>query len=156
MLETLRLDIAQVSLSFGIGNKKSANDTGYTCARWHSRVNEFIQLIAKVTNLMCMFCCTYSSGHFYLQSPVASPVVFALDFEATPSEYLVYEGVFTDVAVGRLMTGESREISMLLCFLSCGRYEICAQVRGVDSPETDGRLAKTFTTVIVESDVEMS
>ena len=86
----------------------------------------------------------------------ASPVVFTLDFEATPTEYLVYEGVFTDVAIGRLKGGESREVSTPLCFLSCGRYEISAQVRGVDNSKTEGRLAKTYISVIVKNDIETS
>jgi len=57
MLETLRLDLARVSLYFDPEDKISTNHLGHTGAQWYPRVNEFVQLRAKVTNLICMFCC---------------------------------------------------------------------------------------------------
>lgn len=78
--------------------------------------------------------------------------MFTLDFEATPAEFLVYDGVFTDLALGRLKSGESQEISTSLCFLACGQFELSAQVRIVGSLETEGRVARTHITAIVTDD----
>jgi hypothetical protein len=78
----------------------------------------------------------------------ACPIVFTLDIDVSPAEYLVYEGVFTDLPVGCLKSGETREFSMFLCFLSYGRFEISGQVRGV-SPEAEGRIARTHMTAVV-------
>jgi hypothetical protein len=83
-----------------------------------------------------------------IQMSLAYPIVFTLDLEVSPSEYLVYEGVFTDLPVGCLGSGGTREISVSLCFLSCGHFEISGQVRGV-GPETDGRIARTHITAVV-------
>jgi len=82
------------------------------------------------------------------QVSLAYAIVFALDLEVSPSEYLVYEGVFTDLPVGRLEGGETREISVSLCFLSCGRFEISGQVRRV-GPDVEGRTVRTHMTAIV-------
>ena len=82
------------------------------------------------------------------QISLAYPIVFTLDLEVSPSEYLVYEGVFTDIPVGCLGSGEIRGISVSLCFLSCGRFEISGQVRGLGS-ETEGRIARTHMTAVV-------
>lgn len=76
------------------------------------------------------------------------PIVFTLDIEVSPAEYLVYEGVLTDLPLGRLKTGESKEFKVFLCFLSCGRFEISGQVRGV-GPEAEGRVARTHMTAMV-------
>jgi len=83
---------------------------------------------------------------------IALPVVFTLDLEASPSEYLIYEGVLTELAVGRLNSGETREISTSVCFLACGRFELSAQVRGFGNSETERRGARTHITAIVTED----
>lgn len=79
---------------------------------------------------------------------LAYPIVVTLDLEVSPAEYLVYEGVFTDLPVGGLQSGEARELSVSLCFLSCGQFEISGQVRGVGQ-EAEGRMARTHMTAIV-------
>ncbi|KAJ3516627.1 hypothetical protein NLJ89_g1004 [Agrocybe chaxingu] len=109
MLETFRLEVAHVSLVLDLEDNTPEN-RGRTGARQYPKANEFVQLKARVTNL------------------TSSPVVFTLDLEANPSEYLIYEGVLTDLPVGRLQSGEFREIVTSLCFLSSGHFELSAQV----------------------------
>ncbi|KAF9533009.1 TRAPP II complex [Crepidotus variabilis] len=135
MLETFRLEIAQVSLSLEReDNEEEEREISYTGAKQYLKPNEFVQLRAKVMNL-CSF-----------------PVVFTLDLEATPSEHLIYEGIFSELAIGRLQSGESKEISTTLCFLACGRFELSAKARGFGSSETEGRVARTHISAIVTED----
>ncbi|KAF8163323.1 TRAPP II complex [Crassisporium funariophilum] len=134
MLETLRLEIAKISMSLDFGDASSENEILRNGARHYPKPNEFVYLRTKVTN----------------QS--ASPVVFTLDLETNPSEYVVHEGVLTDLAVGRLKTGESREITTSLCFLASGRFDISALVRDFGSSEPDSRIARAHVTAIVVED----
>jgi hypothetical protein len=46
-----------------------------------------------------------------------------------PSEHIIYEGVLSDLPIGRLESGESREVETPLCFLSYGRFEVLAEIR---------------------------
>jgi hypothetical protein len=69
--------------------------------------------------------------------------------ETTPLEYVLHEGVLTDLPIGRLQSGESREITTSLCFLTAGRFEISAQVRGFGAFETDNRQTRTYITAVV-------
>lgn len=64
-----------------------------------------------------------------------------MDIEMEPSEHIVSEGVLSELAVGRLESGETREIDTAICFLSKGRFEISAEVRSYDTPWSDASRA---------------
>lgn len=53
MLETLRLEIARISLYLEPCDDDFLGEIGYAGARQYSKANEFVQLKAKVTNLSC-------------------------------------------------------------------------------------------------------
>ncbi|KAF8201813.1 transport protein particle complex subunit, partial [Pholiota molesta] len=131
MLEAFRLEIAHISLSIDCDEDNEITKGGL---RYYPKANEFVQLRTRVSNLM------------------PYPVVFTLDYEANPSEHLVFEGVLTDLPVGRLESGESREIVSSLCFLACGRFEILAKARSYGASEADSRVARTHAIAIVKGD----
>jgi hypothetical protein len=54
-----------------------------------------------------------------------------MSLSLSPSEHVLYEGVLSDVPVGRLESGKAREIEMGICFVSEGRFELHAEVRVV-------------------------
>jgi hypothetical protein len=56
-----------------------------------------------------------------------------------PAEHTVFEGVLTDIPLGRLDVGESREVETIVCFLSSGRFEIGADVRRLGTAEGGDR-----------------
>jgi len=76
-------------------------------------------------------------------------MVFTIDLEVNPPEYVIYEGVITDLAIGRLNNGECREVTTSLCFLASGRFDISAVVRCFGTSGMDSRTARAHTTVIV-------
>jgi hypothetical protein len=134
MLEVFRLEIAHVSLSLDSSGNLTEKDVARAGSRHHPKVNEFVQLRATITNL------------------TPSPLVFTMDLEASPSEYLIYEGVLTDLPVGRLESGESKEITTSICFLTSGHFEISGLIRGFGGTETDSRVARTHITAILRDD----
>ena len=60
-----------------------------------------------------------------------------MDLEMEPSEHIIYEGALSELVVGLLESGETREIEAAICFLSEGRFEISAEVRSHDAPPSD-------------------
>jgi hypothetical protein len=66
-----------------------------------------------------------------------------MDLELDPIESIVYEGILTDIALGRLEPGQVHEFSLGLCFLATGRFEISAQVRPFGVPHLEARVART-------------
>lgn len=150
MLEAFRLEVAHISLSINCDEDNENTEGGL---RYHPKANEFVQLRTRVSNLMRMYsyiCHNVDSAAD--QECAAYPVVFTLDYEANPSEHLVFEGVLTELPVGRLESGESREIVSSLCFLACGRFEILAKARSYGASEADSRVARTHVIAIVKGD----
>ena len=151
MLEAFRLEVAHISLSINCDDGSQADLTG-NGVRYYPKSNEFVQLRTQVTNMMrtCFpeFPCIHSN-----KEHAAYPVVFTIDYEANPSENLVYEGVLTDLPVGELQSGETREIVTSLCFLACGRFEILVKARSLSTLEADGRVARTHIIAIVKEDM---
>ncbi|PPQ83346.1 hypothetical protein CVT25_003985 [Psilocybe cyanescens] len=135
MLEVFRLEIARVSLSLGSNDDVTQKDVNRNGSRHYPKVNEFVELKATVVNL------------------TPSSLVFAMDLEANPSEYIIYEGVLTDLPVGRLESGESREITTSVCFLASGHFEISALVRGFGGATTDSRVARAHITAILKEEM---
>ena len=79
----------------------------------------------------------------------APSTVFTMDLNVNPSEYVIHEGVITDLAIGRLKHGESREVTTSLCFLASGRFDISAVVRCFGISGVDSRTARAHTMVVV-------
>lgn len=70
---------------------------------------------------------------------VASSLVLTADLGFDPAEHIIYEGVLSDLPVGHLQSGESREVETPLCFLSYGRFELAAEVRALDLSYAESR-----------------
>ncbi|KAF6765224.1 TRAPP II complex [Ephemerocybe angulata] len=123
MLETLRLEAAKVELA--LVSRESEEPISKVGGWYMPPPNEFVALRAQVQNL---------SG---------SPVVFTLDLQLDPVESIVYEGILSDIPLGRLEPDEVREFSLGVCFLSKGRFELSGQVRAFGVPHLEARVART-------------
>jgi trafficking protein particle complex subunit 9 len=80
----------------------------------------------------------------------ASSMILTMDLEVNPPEYVIHEGVITDLAIGRLKNGESQEVITSLCFLASGRFDIFAVVRCFGTSGVDSRTARAHTTAVVK------
>jgi hypothetical protein len=129
MLENFRLEIARISLSLDVTDDPQAIQN----STWqYPQPNEFVYLRVKVTNLS------------------ASSMILTMDLEVNPPEYVIHEGVITDLAIGRLNNGESREVITSLCFLASGRFDISAVVRCFGTSGVDNRTTRAHTTAVVK------
>ncbi|KAJ7155939.1 TRAPP II complex [Mycena crocata] len=120
MLETLRTETASIQMSLYRCEESDKVTVGSNGGKYHPPPNEFVYLRTKVTNLS-------------LRS-----LVFTVDFDLQSSKHIIMEGLLRDVPIGRLESGESREIETGLCFLAYGRYEISAEAKVVGSVENKG------------------
>lgn len=48
-----------------------------------------------------------------------------------PIQHLIYEGISSHIPIGRLATNEAYETEIPIAFISCGRFDIFADVRTV-------------------------
>jgi hypothetical protein len=49
-----------------------------------------------------------------------------------PNEHVLYDGVLSDIPVGKLESGEEREVEFGVCFVSEGRFDVRAEAWVVD------------------------
>lgn len=75
-----------------------------------------------------------------------------MDLTMEPAEHVIFEGVLAGLSLGRLESGESREVETPLCFLAYGRFEVVADVRtfGIAQPHNKAGLGQL--TAIVRPD----
>ncbi|RDB21392.1 hypothetical protein Hypma_011623 [Hypsizygus marmoreus] len=136
MLETLRMEnaLVQMSLVSYEGSSSAEKLVSQHEGKFYPHADEFVCLRTKITNLSL------------------SSLVFTMDLEMNPSEHVVHEGMLAELPVGRLESGESREVDISICFLAYGRFEISAEVRAFDSRQLDTRAGIGLLVAVVQGD----
>ncbi|ETW85889.1 hypothetical protein HETIRDRAFT_42700 [Heterobasidion irregulare TC 32-1] len=137
MLENLRTESARVSMCL-VCRDNALDDPWQTVdqkdSKFLPKAYDFVYLQIKVTNLSL------------------SPLVLTVDVLADPSDHVIQEGVMLDIPLGNLDSGESREIETALCFVSCGRFEITAEVRVMGLSRDEGKVGTGLLTAIVRDE----
>jgi hypothetical protein len=82
----------------------------------------------------------------------ASVLVLTIDYTLEPAEHVVHEGALSDIPLGRIASGESREVNLPVSFVAAGRFDIGAEVRVWDVHGEDGKAGKGKLTVDVSED----
>ncbi|KAH7103873.1 TRAPP II complex [Auriculariales sp. MPI-PUGE-AT-0066] len=77
------------------------------------KLNQFVSLRMQVQNLS------------------SAPLVLALSLALTPVDYVLVEGVLTDIPVGRVQSGETTTLDMGMCFVAAGSFDIAAEARSL-------------------------
>jgi len=68
-----------------------------------------------------------------------------------PEKYVIHQGVLQGIPLGEVLSGETRELEIAICFVSCGRFELRSQVEILGAPR--GELAGAgHVTVLVEDE----
>ncbi|KAA1471141.1 hypothetical protein DENSPDRAFT_775745 [Dentipellis sp. KUC8613] len=135
MLETLRTETVRVHLTLvrREGDEQSEWATvDKKQGNFLPKPYDYVYLRTRVTNLSL------------------APLVLTLDFGMEPSEYVIQEGILSDVPVGRLAQGESYETETPLCFVACGRFELTAEARVLGASGDDARVGFGQLHAIVE------
>lgn len=142
MLETLRTETARVQMSLVRYSGDVTDPIEHAVlqmgGKYQPPQNEFVYLRTKVTNL----------------SP--SPLVLTVDLNLEPVEHVIFEGIASDIPIGRLQSGESGEVEMALCFLAYGRFEISARACILGAMHPDNRVGNGQLTAIVKEFAELS
>lgn len=55
-----------------------------------------------------------------------------LNLSTSPEEHVLLQGSLTDIALGRVGSGQSQVVEVSLCFLSLGYFEIAVEARQLD------------------------
>lgn len=81
----------------------------------------------------------------------ATDLTFTASVFFEPEKHVIYQGVLQGIPLGEVRGGETRELGVAICFVSCGRFELRAQVEILNAPR--GELAGSgHVTVLVEND----
>lgn len=77
------------------------------------------------------------------------PVVLIVDLDMTPPEHVIFEGVLSNIPLGRLEPGDSRFVETAVGFLSHGRFDIRAEVRILGAPRGARKAGSSRITAVV-------
>jgi len=104
-------------------------------------VNQFVSLRTQVDNLSGE---TQRTSAFHRTDNYSSftgeTLVLALSIALSPVDYVLVEGVLTDIPIGRLGAGESHTLDMGMCFVAQGKFDAVAEARALGSSGTGFRL----------------
>jgi trafficking protein particle complex subunit 9 len=140
MLEALRTETVRIQLVMAPLDEDMSKDIRRVGFKYTSPVNEFIILRTTVTNLSCRFpYLTYSTRSLSRLRFTAKTLVLALNLAVDPIEQILFDGALSDIRVGELGAGASRDIDMAVCFTSLGTFEVGAEVRTVDIDSQPGQ-----------------
>ena len=64
----------------------------------------------------------------------ADSLVFTANMFFEPEKYVIHQGVLQGIPLGELQSGETRELEIGICFVSCGRFELRSQVEILNAP----------------------
>jgi trafficking protein particle complex subunit 9 len=127
MLDTLRTEKTTVRLS--IAGSEESNVKSPARHIYLVQNNAIVSLRAEVTNNSCE---SLSFSNFFtndLTAPVASAMVLSLDILVEPYEHVIHEGSLSDIPLESVEPGASAVIEVPICFVSCGRFYVTADVR---------------------------
>jgi len=132
MLETLRTENAGVKLSIiRYGDNSSEEEIPLSSGKFNPSPNEFVYLRTQVTNLSKM------------------PLVFIVDLDMTPPEHVLFEGVLSNIPLGRLEPGTSQFVETGVGFLCHGCFNIRAEVRILGAPRSGRKAGMSEITAVV-------
>ncbi|KAI0306435.1 TRAPP II complex [Multifurca ochricompacta] len=137
MLDTLRTETVRIQLDLfrrdgetGEGRSPILRKGG----TYYPAPYDFIYLRARIANLSFQ------------------PLVLMADTAIDPADHVIQEGVLTDIPIGRLESGEVRELETPLCFVACGRFRVQVDTRAVNTATGDAVIGTATLKVAVRED----
>ena len=128
MLDVLRTNRTRLTLAiidYADQTNGDANDLPSWGGKTTGRPNQFVYLRTTLLNQSREFCISIiSSFNVYLS---ADPQILKMNLTLSPSEHVLYEGVQSDIPVGKLNSGEERQVELGICFVSEGRFDLRAE-----------------------------
>ncbi|KZV90255.1 hypothetical protein EXIGLDRAFT_649508, partial [Exidia glandulosa HHB12029] len=67
-----------------------------------------------------------------------APQVLALSLALSPADYVLSDGILSDIPLGRIESGATGSIDVGLCFVSSGNFDVVAEARRISGPQSYG------------------
>ncbi|KAI0322235.1 TRAPP II complex [Amylostereum chailletii] len=135
MLDTLRIETTRIQLSLfrrSGEDRESWVDIPKRHSNFFPRPYEFVYLRVQVKNMS------------------QRSLVLTVDVSAEPSDHVIHEGILSEVPVGRIDAGGSRNVEIPLCFVACGEFQLAIDVRLMGARPDDGKVGSGLLKVVVE------
>lgn len=134
MLNTLRTEQARLHLSLWCDDDLSGElkPVSARAGIYQPPLNELIYLRMKVTNLSKL------------------PRTFTVTLTLDPAQHVLFEGVLSDIPVGRLASEESFEFDTPVTFVSCGRFELAGSIMDPTSTTDADRMGRALAKAAVQ------
>ncbi|GBE81971.1 TRAPP II complex [Sparassis latifolia] len=120
MLENLRTETAKVKMLLFSRSRTEEDPTVVFADRFggHPQVPPFtiLYLRTRVINLS------------------ASELILTLNLSLEPAGHIIYQGVTGNIPLGKLESGASCDVETPIAFVSCGKFELLADVHALDYP----------------------
>lgn len=69
-----------------------------------------------------------------------------------PAQHIIYEGILSNIAIGRLGANQTYETEIPVAFVSCGRFDVFADVRTVTDTAKSRKVGRGHLRAVVLSD----
>ena len=153
MLNTLRMEEAR--LHFSLWQCRPSTDelepVPLSAGIYQPQLNELSYLRIKVVNLSCKSTLSeilvVASCPFWCYLAVSR--TFSLNLLLDPIEHVLYEGLSSDIPIGRLRSRETVEFDTPVTFISCGRFEMSGMLTDSDHLGDSDRLGRGFLKAVV-------
>ncbi|KAF8136381.1 transport protein Trs120 or TRAPPC9 TRAPP II complex subunit-domain-containing protein [Boletus edulis] len=128
MLNALKTDLTRIDVSLA---QRCPEEPAVTLSGGTFIVasNTVVSMVAKITNTGRMSIEPHVFIYIHVDHTSASPLAMMLDVSTSPEEQVLLQGSLTDIALGRVESGQSRIVEVPLCFLSVGYFEIAVEAR---------------------------
>jgi trafficking protein particle complex subunit 9 len=83
---------------------------------------------------------------------VVQPLVLTADTTVDPADHVLQEGALSDIPIGRLESGEVRELETPLCFVACGRFHVQVEAWAISSPMSHAKVGSATLKAIVREE----
>ena len=77
-------------------------------------------------------------------------MTLTVNLRMEPAQHILFEGVLSDIPVGRLDVAQTQEFELPVAFVSCGRFEITAEAVLVNGPQARTRLSRSQLRALVQ------
>lgn len=130
MLKALKTDLTHIGLSL-VQCSPEETTVRLSGGKFIVAPNTVVNMAVKVTNTGRM---SIEPVFFWLHVDhiSASTLAMILNVSTSPEELVLSQGSLTDIALGRVGSGQSQVVEVSLCFLSLGYFEIAVEARQLD------------------------
>lgn len=78
--------------------------------------------------------------------------MLTINLKVDPADHIIYDGVLSNIPLGRIESGETGDVETAVCFLSQGRFEIFAEVHILGASRSERKAGRGQLKAIVREE----